>query len=224
MSGEARAAILARVAKATDGVRDPDPVTAHRGMARDYRTSSAALPDEGALEGRLELLEERLVDYGVTVVRTSSDTLATTLHDRLDGLDAQRVVVPHDAPETWREAWRGRVLVAEDGGTFELDEADAAVTACAVAVAETGSIVLDGGSGQGRRAASLIPDVHLCIVAASQVVTLVPEAVERLGAAARDGAAFTWISGPSATSDIELVRVAGVHGPRTLLVLLVTDA
>lgn len=225
-AGTARMEILQRIAKATNGVRDASLASAHEAIPRTYRTAGDA-PDarrEAGLEARLERFEERLVDYDVDVVRCDHASLAATLRDVLDRLGARRIVVPADLSLPDASAWAGRTVLRDDAEAFELDEADATVSGCAVAVAETGSIVLDGGSGQGRRAATLIPDVHVCIVAASKVVALVPDAVADLSEAAREGAAFTWISGPSATSDIELVRVAGVHGPRTMIVLLVGDA
>ena len=103
----------------------------------------------------------------------------------------------------------------------ELDELDGALTGCAVAIAETGTFVLDGGAGQGRRALTLVPDLHICVVREDQVVGLVPEAVGKLEDAVRTGRPLTFVSGPSATSDIELDRVEGVHGPRVLHVVLV---
>ncbi len=108
-------------------------------------------------------------------------------------------------------------FLTDDGLSPEaLDATDGVITTAALAIAETGTIVLDGGPGQGRRALSLVPDYHLCILHASQIVGIVPQALERL----EPGRPCTWISGPSATSDIELDRVQGVHGPRTLEVIL----
>jgi L-lactate dehydrogenase complex protein LldG len=115
-------------------------------------------------------------------------------------------------------------LVPDTGlSARELDELDGALTGCALAIAETGTIVLDGGPFQGRRALTLVPDYHLCLVPEQAIVELVPEAVERLQPAVREGRPLTLISGPSATSDIELNRVEGVHGPRTLHVVMIPE-
>ncbi|MBC8075035.1 MAG: LUD domain-containing protein, partial [Chloroflexales bacterium] len=110
---------------------------------------------------------------------------------------------------------------AGDASYAALDESDGVLTGCALGVAQTGTIVLDSGPSQGRRAISLVPDYHLCVVRAEQIVGLLPEAISALQAAASAGRPLTFISGPSATSDIELNRVEGVHGPRTLEVLIV---
>ena len=117
----------------------------------------------------------------------------------------------------------GGLELVEDAGLSvqQLDELDGALTGCAVAIAETGTFVLDGGAGQGRRALTLVPDLHVCVVREDQVVGLVPEAVGELEDAVRAGRPLTFVSGPSATSDIELDRVEGVHGPRVLHVVLV---
>jgi len=178
-----------------------------------YRTSGD--PDRARL---LDLLEERLTDYRATVRRTAAHGLAAAVGTALTQHGARRVVVPSglDLPALPP----GVEAVPDDGLTPEdLDALDGVVTGAAVAIAETGTIVLNGSPDQGRRAITLVPDYHLCIVRAEQVVELVPEAVVRLAPSA--GQPLTWISGPSATSDIELSRVEGVHGPRTLEVILV---
>jgi L-lactate dehydrogenase complex protein LldG len=184
-------------------------------VARGYRTSGEHGPGAPEL---LDLLEDRLVDYKAGVSRCTADEVPASVGALLGRLAAGgRLVVPPDLPE----AWTAGADVLRDTGTVstaELDTVAGVITACAVAVAETGTIVLDAGGDQGRRALSLVPDLHICVVRADQVVQTVPEAVARLDARRP----LTWISGPSATSDIELNRVEGVHGPRTLEVVLVT--
>jgi L-lactate dehydrogenase complex protein LldG len=167
----------------------------------------------------LDLLAERLRDYGCTVRRTAPDQLLATVAGALGQRGTARVVVPSGLDLAGLPA--GTEIVAGDGlSPAALDAVDGVITGAAVAIAETGTIVLDGSPGQGRRALSLVPDYHLCIVRAHQVVALVPEALARLD----PRRPLTWISGPSATSDIELDRVQGVHGPRTLEVILVGPA
>ena len=181
-------------------------------VPRGYRT-------QGELDVTvlLDLLAERLRDYGCTVRRATPGEVMTAVAEAVGQRGARRVVVPPgldlaDLPT-------GTEIVADDGlSPAALDTVDGVVTGAAVAIAETGTIVLDGSPDQGRRALSLVPDYHVCIVRAEQVVALVPEALARLD----PGRPLTWISGPSATSDIELDRVQGVHGPRTLEVILVT--
>jgi L-lactate dehydrogenase complex protein LldG len=160
------------------------------------------------------LFDERVADYRATVVRCSSAQLAATVRAALP-VGASVVVPPGlvvDVPGSVVDGADGRVLSA-----VELDGIDAVVTEARVGIAETGTIVLDHGPGQGRRAISLVPDLHVCIVRTDQVVADVPDALALLD----PRRPLTWISGPSATSDIELDRVEGVHGPRTLRVVLV---
>ncbi|ROQ35662.1 L-lactate dehydrogenase complex protein LldG [Streptomyces sp. PanSC19] len=210
MSQNSRERILARIRSAVADAPEAAPV------ARDYRT--AHTPDDPAR--LLDLLHENLVDYRAHVHRTTPDGVAALVARLLAERGAREVVVPPGLPEKWLAATGAvRRFDAPRLTPYELDGADAVVTGCAVAIAETGTIVLDGGPGQGRRALTLVPDLHLCVVRApEQVVASVPLALPRLD----PGRPLTWISGPSATSDIELDRVEGVHGPRTLEVLLVT--
>jgi len=180
-------------------------------VPRGYRTSG----DLGTGQ-LLDLLAERLGDYGCTVRRTAAGQVMTAVGEALGQRGARRIVVPSGLDMADLPA--GVDIVADDGlSPAALDAVDGVITGAAVAIAETGTIVLDGSPGQGRRALSLVPDYHLCVVRADQVVALVPEALARLD----PGRPLTWISGPSATSDIELDRVEGVHGPRTLDVVLV---
>ncbi|GIJ28970.1 hypothetical protein Vqi01_41320 [Micromonospora qiuiae] len=161
----------------------------------------------------LEQLVDRLVDYRAEVHRLAEADIADTISGILPS--GATVVVPPGLPPAWLPS---TVTVVVDGGLAneQIGAADAVVTAVAVAVAETGTVVLDGSPDQGRRVLSLLPDLHVCVVRADQVVAGVPEALARLS----PHRPLTWISGPSATSDIELNRVEGVHGPRNLHVIL----
>ena len=203
---EARAEVLARIRTAlSTGASVP------AGIPRGYLTGTAK-----AAPALIELLTERLRDYGTGVRRCPAGGVAQAVREALAERGARRVVLPPgltlDGP-----APDGVEFLADHGLSPEaLDAADGVITTAAVAIAETGTIVLDGGPGQGRRALSLVPDYHLCILHAGQIVGIVPQALERL----EPGRPCTWISGPSATSDIELDRVQGVHGPRTLEVIL----
>ncbi|MFD3373302.1 MULTISPECIES: lactate utilization protein C [unclassified Streptomyces] len=207
--------ILARVRRAlADVPRDDTPYDQafERGYLREHGDRS--------VEQTVELLAENLADYRAHVHRCAADGLAATIAGLLAERGSTSVVVPTGLDPEWLAATDvTRVPDRLDGTPAELDRVDSVVTACAVAIAETGTIVLDGGPDQGRRRITLVPDHHICVVRVpAQVVSSVPQGLERLDPARP----LTWISGPSATSDIELDRVEGVHGPRTLEVVLVS--
>ena len=168
----------------------------------------------------IERFAERVAEYKAAVHRVSAAELPAAIGEACARRGVRRLVAPPDLPAEWAPA--GVELLRDESLTnAQLDASDGVLTACALGVAQTGTIILDGGPAQGRRAISLVPDYHLCVVRADQVVDLVPEAVARLAPAVRDARRpITLISGPSATSDIELNRVEGVHGPRTLEVLI----
>ena len=205
-SSDARDAVLGRIREA---LADQPPAVA---IPRDYER---ALPPGTDIA---ELFVERVSDYRATVHRTTAAGLPVSIASVLTARGATRLAVPAGLPDAWL-AGIGIERVVDDPTLtfFDLDRLDGVITGCAVAIAETGTIVLDGGPDQGRRALSLLPDLHVCVVMASQVVGSVPEALARLSPTRPQ----TWISGPSATSDIELQRVEGVHGPRLLDVVFV---
>jgi L-lactate dehydrogenase complex protein LldG len=220
---DARAEILDRIASAQLLAGDGTGPVAAPVVVRDYRRADDPW-ETGADRGRVaDLFEERLVDYKARVHRCAEADLAWVVADVL--ADARTLVVAHDLPSGWTDTW----LDSADGARLEVDQpahpltaraldaADAVLTASAVGIALTGTIVLDAGPGQGRRAISLVPDWHVCVVREDTVTHGVPAAVGRLDFTRP----LTWISGPSATSDIEMNRVEGVHGPRTLDVILV---
>jgi L-lactate dehydrogenase complex protein LldG len=207
----AREEILGRIRTAVADGAAPPPV------ARDYRT--AETPRDLGADELLELLVDRLVDYRALVRRSTTALVAASVLAALTERGARRMAVPDGIlPAGLDRLEPGIELVGDDPplDAAQLDALDGVLTGCAVAIAETGTIVLDGGPGQGRRILSLVPDYHLVVVTAAQVVAGVPEALARLDPTRPQ----TWISGPSATSDIELDRVEGVHGPRTLEVIL----
>ena len=216
----ARDEIMGRVRAAlSDVTASGGPVTT---VEREYRTSGAlAVGSDEAVA----MLVDRLVDYRATVHHAADDAAVAQVVAEVVGTlpGVQSIVVPSGLERAWLSALPASVTVLEDSReepmtALELDEVDAVVTASRVSVADTGTIVLDGEPDQGRRAVTLVPDVHVCVVRRDQVVETVPEGVAIL--AAHPDRPQTWISGPSATSDIELSRVEGVHGPRTLHVVV----
>ena len=206
MSGDARAEVLGRIRKAL--ADRPGPVT----VPRDYDRTR----DLGDV---LTLLEKQVADYRAVVRRVREQDLTAEIESSLRARGVRVMIAPADLPSWWRV---GDVVWSLDAPmspltNAALDRADGVLTGCAVAIAQTGTIVLDAGPAQGRRALTLLPDYHLCVVFADQVAATVPEALARL----EPTRPLTFISGPSATSDIELDRVEGVHGPRNLEVLIV---
>lgn len=194
----AREEVLARVRRALADRPAPTPV------ARDYRSAGGV--------GDVDRFVERVTDYRATVHRAGGDVRATITRV-LGERGHRRVVVPDGFPAAWQPEID---LVSEPVEVPTLDAVGAVLTTCRVAIAETGTIVLDAGPGMGPRALTLVPDYHLVVVHVDQVVAGVPDALAALDPLRP----LTWISGPSATSDIELDRVEGVHGPRTLDVVL----
>ncbi|WP_137725700.1 LutC/YkgG family protein [Prescottella subtropica] len=182
-------------------------------IPREYRTGRA-LPDAE----RVELLIDRLVDYKAVVHRSGAAEVPAVLAKVLGDLGAQRVGVPAGLDASWLTQFDGETVVdAADVPAPDLSGLDGVVTASAVSCAETGTIFLDGSPDQGRRALTLVPDLHVCVVTVDSIEVGVPEALARLV----PERPTTMISGPSATSDIELERVEGVHGPRNLHVVIV---
>jgi L-lactate dehydrogenase complex protein LldG len=214
----AREEVLARIAAARRAAPPPD--LRYEDITREYRTSS-----DSSADALTELLIDRLVDYRALVRRCAVDDLAGTIADALTERGANTVVTATGLDPSWTTSLSANVLIdglATDDqlSVSQLDSVDGVITSCAVAIAETGTLILDGSPGQGRRVLTLIPDYHLCVVFPDQIVADVPQALARLEATQP----LTMISGPSATSDIELNRVEGVHGPRTLEVIMVRNA
>jgi L-lactate dehydrogenase complex protein LldG len=205
----AREAILARIVAA---VGEAPPAAS---VAREYRRTGR----RGATE-RVALFFERVGEYRADVRRIAADEVACAVAAACRELGARRLAVPVELPAAWRPA---EVELVEDTALTprELDALDGVLTGSTLAIAETGTIVLTAGPWEGRRALTLVPDLHICVVEEARIVELVPEAIAQLSElVGHERRPVTLVSGPSATSDIELSRVEGVHGPRTLVVLL----
>jgi L-lactate dehydrogenase complex protein LldG len=212
---DAKRVMLERIRKAIQDVPASERLEDVR-VNRTYRSSTG-------YSNLLELTAERIAEYRARVEIVTADQLASSIQSSLERQGIKRLIVPHDLPEDWKP--NGFELLEESTHLLEhsdLERADGVLTGCTLAIAETGTLVLDHARGQGRRALTLIPDFHLCVLLESQIVDNLPAAMRLLEPSIRAGRPLTFISGPSATSDIELSRVEGVHGPRTLEVLIVT--
>jgi len=209
-----REEVLSRIRAAKGSMASAEAVRAGwSALERRYRRE-ATRPRESVLE----LLEDRLRDYDARVVRVGSFEVAAGVARMLSERKAKRMVVPTGFPAEWLPG--GVEFLVDDGlPATELDKLDGVMTGATVAIAETGTVVLQNVAGQGRRAVTLVPDYHLCVVRVEDIVETVPEAIGRLQATA--SLATTFVSGPSATADIEMTRIKGVHGPRFLDVVLV---
>ncbi len=207
---EARTALLSSIRAAVGSPK------AALEIPRDYRLETGA-------SDLIGLLEERIADYRATVHRCVASDLPQTIAGILERLGVTQLAVPADLPADWIPSDLERLTDRADLEPRHLESAGAVLTGCTAAIAETGTIVLDHGQAQGRRALTLIPDRHVCIVFAAQIVDNLPAAIPRLTPSVAAGRPLTFISGPSATSDIELNRVEGVHGPRVLEVVIVRE-
>jgi L-lactate dehydrogenase complex protein LldG len=215
-SGSARTAILARIRAALSDVpraETPEDVP----VPREYLKTDPAPAAE-----LVERFIDRVAEYRAAIRRVDAADLPAAIARACSARGVRTLVVPADLPEGWAPDGVRAVVDHPGLSNAQIEGSDGVLTAAAWGIAQTGTIALDGGPGQGRRALTLLPDYHLCVIRADQIVGLVPEALVRLEPSARTpGHPITWISGPSATSDIELNRVEGVHGPRTLEVLVV---
>ncbi|HEY7356830.1 MAG TPA: LUD domain-containing protein [Ktedonobacterales bacterium] len=209
---EAKETILARIRQATAQASATETAGQRAYHAASGETRAAII----------DAFAERVLEYRAALTRVAEKQLAASLAAACAERGVKRLVAPADVPDAWLPVGVEVVRDQPPLSYADLDASDGALTGCRLAIAQTGTIVLDGGARQGRRALSLVPDLHFCIVEEAQVVGLVPEAIA--GLAGNPTQPITFISGPSATSDIELNRVEGVHGPRTLHVFVVSAA
>ena len=214
----AREEILGRIRRALADVPKDEPTEVSRDYLQEHGTRTEA--------ETIDLLAENLADYRAHVHRSTEAELPATIARLLTAHSTTSVAVPDALPEAWLTRIPESVTRVPDSAELtarRLDEVHSVISGCVLAIAETGTIILDGGPGQGRRMLTLVPDHHICVVRVpEQVVGSVPQAFAR--GVLDPARPQTWIAGPSATSDIELDRVEGVHGPRTLEVVLLGEA
>jgi L-lactate dehydrogenase complex protein LldG len=213
MTRSSREQILNEIRRATGGPSNQQEVE-YAGIRREYRLAGTLNP-----RARLKMFLDRLNDYNARTVVCEPDRVAEHIASTLTSRGKQRIIVPAGFPRQWLPA--GFEFIDGAGLNYrELDRSDGVLTQCSLAVAFTGTIILqDQAPGEGARALTLVPDYHLCIVDEARIVETVPEAVRALEDSKT--VAITTISGPSATADIEMTRIKGVHGPRTLDVIII---
>lgn len=216
---KAKEKILANIQQALKDVPEeerPKDVT----VPRKYRQKG-----ELAGEELVSLFAKRMNEYEAKVIRSTQKELTDIIAESCRREQVENLIIPTGFPEDWLpdSITPVRDTIESPLTHQELNESDGVITLCALAIAQTGTIILDAGKGQGRRVLTLLPDYHICIVREQQIVELVTEGFAHFDTAVKDaGPPITFISGPSATSDIELSRVEGVHGPRRLEVVIVS--
>jgi L-lactate dehydrogenase complex protein LldG len=211
-----RAAILGSIRNALVSQKSPDSIAAeYAAIARSYTRSSNV-----GTHAVIELFADRLLEYDAGVYRASEASISSTIAEILTAREKKSLAIPSGLPAEWLP--EGFVFEEANGfDAYRLDRSEGVLTGCTVAIAETGSIVLQNADAQGPRILSLVPDYHLCVVHAEQIVATVPEAFDRIVDTAT--LPTTFISGPSATADIEMTRIKGVHGPRFFDVVIVDN-
>ena len=209
-----RAAILGSIRNALVTQKSPDSIAAeYAAIARSYTRSSNA-----GTHAVIELFADRLLEYDAGVYRASDANISSMIAEVLTARGKKSLAIPSGLPAEWLP--EGFVFEEANGfDAYRLDRSEGVLTGCTVAIAETGTIVLQNAEAQGPRILSLVPDYHLCVVHAEQIIATVPEAFDRI--AGTTTLPTTFISGPSATADIEMTRIKGVHGPRFLDVVIV---
>lgn len=213
-NSNSRARVLAGIRMSLGDTSAPPAIAAeYASIPRSYTRTGIA-----SAEMRVELFIDRLLEYDAGFYRSGRNAIAETIAKTLSLRARRRLAIPAGLPQEWLPDGF-EFAVADNWSNNQLDNVEGTLSACTVAIAETGTIVLQNTSGQGPRSLSLVPDYFLCVVFAEQIVATVPEAFARIEATST--LPTTFISGPSATADIEMTRIKGVHGPRFLDVILV---